>query len=143
MQCFVSMTFCIHLFMVLILTSSIMSFSNFNLNCYPHNKSLENAWRRLNIVMNILVSTGIIYILDILRWQPMLRHDKPKTIGIVACRRMEKEADLMVMIIIRSSLRQVAAMLLLSPFSFLLSPSQTNTIHQAVVIESRKDDWVS
>lgn len=47
MQCFVSMVFCIHLFMVLFLTSSIMSFSNFNFNYYRHNKSLENAWCRL------------------------------------------------------------------------------------------------
>lgn len=68
--------------------------------------------------MNILVSTGIIYLLDILQWQPMLRYDKPNIIGTVACQRMEKEAVLMVMTIIRSSLRQVAAMLLPFPFPF-------------------------
>lgn len=83
--------------------------------------------------MNILVSTGIIYLLDILQWQPMLRYDKPNIIGTVACQRMEKEAVLMVMTIIQSSLR----------FSFPLLPSQTNTTHQAAVIESKKDDWVS
>ena len=49
MQCFVSMTFCILLFMVfLLLISSIVSFvSNFNFNYYSRKKSLENAGRLL------------------------------------------------------------------------------------------------